>query len=289
LPLGLPSISLHVLLEIIERLRTNAHINTIVFSCTNPAPQTSTPGEARLLHQHLRRRILLLLLLFSAQPFAAYAQFNYVTNDGTITITGYTGPCDAVTIPAIVDGLPVASIGDFAFEFASCVTNFVIPDSVTSIGTKVFYACTNLATVMLSPALTNIGSYAFEECQNLTAVFAQGQAPSLGSWVFLDGAKATIYYLPGTGSWSSLFGGCPAVLWNPKLQASGANFGVRTNRFGFDITGTKNIPIVVEASTNLLIPSWVSLQSCTLTNGLLYFSDPNWANYATRYYRIRSP
>jgi len=27
----------------------------------------------------------------------------------------------------------------------------------------------------------------------------------------------------------------------------------------------------------------------TLTNGSFYFSDPQWANYSGRFYRIRSP
>ena len=33
------------------------------------------------------------------------------TNNGTITITGYTGPGGAVTIPGTINGLPVTSIG----------------------------------------------------------------------------------------------------------------------------------------------------------------------------------
>ena len=39
-------------------------------------------------------------------------EFNYTTNNGTITITGYTGPGGAVTIPSTINGLPVTSIGD---------------------------------------------------------------------------------------------------------------------------------------------------------------------------------
>jgi hypothetical protein len=63
----------------------------------------------------------------------------------------------------------------------------------------------------------------------------------------------------------------------------------RTNRFGFTITGTTNIPIVVEASTNPASPGWTALQNCTLTNGSVYFSDPEWTNHTARFYRIRSP
>jgi hypothetical protein len=81
----------------------------------------------------------------------------------------------------------------------------------------------------------------------------------------------------------------PAVLWNPVIQASGASFGVQSNEFGFDIAGTTNIPIVVEACTNLVQPVWLPLQSMTLTNGLVYFSEPVQSSSAGRFYRISAP
>ena len=33
---------------------------------------------------------------------------------------------------------------------------------------------------------------------------------------------------------------------------------------------------------------WVMLQSCTLTNGGIYFTDPDWANFSSRIYRVRA-
>jgi len=46
---------------------------------------------------------------------------------------------------------------------------------------------------------------------------------------------------------------------------------------------------VVEASTDLTTSSWSPLQTNTLTADSSYFSDPNWTNYATRFYRLRMP
>ena len=54
---------------------------------------------------------LLPLLLLLTLPAAVQAQYNYMTNNGTITITGYTGSSGAVTIPSTINGLPVTSIG----------------------------------------------------------------------------------------------------------------------------------------------------------------------------------
>jgi hypothetical protein len=79
------------------------------------------------------------------------------------------------------------------------------------------------------------------------------------------------------------------VLWNPQAQTGDGCFGVLTNRFGFTITGTTNIPVVIEAATNLAGSIWTPLKSCTLTNGTAYFTDPQWTNYPGRFYRLRSP
>jgi len=135
----------------------------------------------------------------------------------------------------------------------------------------------------------DIGSWAFFNCPGLKAVYFQGNAPSFGDSVFSYDNNTTVYYLPGTTGWGPMFANRPTALWNPQVQTSDANFGVRMDRFGFNITGTPDIPLVVEASINFASGSWAPLQSCTLTNGLLYFSDPHWTNYPRRFYRISSP
>ena len=61
------------------------------------------------------------------------------------------------------------------------------------------------------------------------------------------------------------------------------------HQLGFEIAGTPGIPLVVEASTNLAAGTWVPLQTCTLTNGLIRFTDPHGADYPARFYRFRSP
>ncbi len=76
------------------------------------------------------------------------------------------------------------------------------------------------------------------------------------------------------------------VLWNPTVQMADGRFGVQNERFGFDIIGTMNIPIVVEACTNFANPDWIAQVSVTLADGAFYFSDSQWTNYPNRYYRI---
>jgi len=65
-------------------------------------------------------------------PLAGAQDFTYTTNNGTITITGYLGSGGAVTIPDPTNGLPVTSIGDFAFMNNTNVTSVAIPNGVLS-------------------------------------------------------------------------------------------------------------------------------------------------------------
>jgi hypothetical protein len=70
---------------------------------------------------------------------------------------------------------------------------------------------------------------------------------------------------------------------------NGPGFGVQTNQFGFNIFWATNIPVVVEACTNLASPVWQPVATNTLDGGSSYFSDPQWKNYPARFYRLRSP
>ena len=165
--------------------------------------------------------------------------------------------------------------------------SYSIPNGVTSIGSAAFEYCASLTSVTIPNSVTSIGDGAFMNCTSLTGVYFQGNAPNLGSSVFDRDNNATVYYLPGTTGWGTMFGGRPT--WNPQVQTGGANFGVRTNRFGFTVTGNSNLVIVVEACTNLANHTWSPVGTNTLTGGSSYFSDPRWTNYTRRFYRLRSP
>jgi len=141
-------------------------------------------------------------------------------------------------------------------------------------------------------SVTSIGNYSFYYCTSLTGVYFNGNATSLGDFVFSGDNNATVYYLPGTTGWNSTFGGLPTALWllpNPTILNFEPNFGVQNNSFGFTISWATNIPVVVEACTNLANPVWQPIQTNTITSGCAYFNDPQWTNYPGRFYRLRSP
>lgn len=113
---------------------------------------------------------VLTALLLLALPLCVRAQFTFTTNNGAITITGYTGSGGNVTIPSATNGYPVTSIGDSAFLYCSSMTNVVIPDSITSIGHDAFQACNNLKSVTIPSSVTNIGTLAFACGNGLTNI-----------------------------------------------------------------------------------------------------------------------
>jgi hypothetical protein len=129
--------------------------------------------------------LTLLGFLLLTTPSAVQAQFGCMTNaDNTLTITGYTGPGGAVAIPTNINGLPVTSIGDYAFFDYTNLTGVTIPASVTSIGEGAFEDCFNLTNATIANGVTRIGDYAFTTCAKLTSVAIPGSITNIGDYAF---------------------------------------------------------------------------------------------------------
>jgi hypothetical protein len=108
------------------------------------------------------RLFLLLLFAFAA---AARAQFDFITNNGTAIITGYTGPGGAVSIPATLGGLPVTEIQGSGFEDKG-ITSVAISESVTNIQAQVFApndTLTSFTVATNNPAYSSAGGVLFDK------------------------------------------------------------------------------------------------------------------------------
>ncbi len=98
--------------------------------------------------------------------------------DGTLNsfapagLTEYTIP-DSVT-----------TIGNDAFAACTSLTSITIPDSVTSIGIYAFYYCESLTSVTIPDSVTEIGHGAFAWCSSLTSVTIPDSVTSIGIYAF---------------------------------------------------------------------------------------------------------
>ena len=63
------------------------------------------------------------------------------------------------------------SIGKYAFNECTSLTDVVIPNSVAKIGKSAFFGCSSLTNIEIPNCVTKIGKDAFEGCSSLTKIF----------------------------------------------------------------------------------------------------------------------
>ena len=76
----------------------------------------------------------------------------------------------------------VTSIGDDAFFYCRSLTSVTIPNSVTSIGSWAFCNCSSLTSVTIPDSVTSIGGYAFSGCSSLKNVYCKPTTPPVADF-----------------------------------------------------------------------------------------------------------
>lgn len=120
-------------------------------------------------------------IMSSAETGTKFGDYLYyeVNADGTaVTITDCDTTATAVDIPSEIEGLPVTSIGDMAFQNCKSITDITIPDCVTNISNYAFNSCESITNITIPDSITNIGDGAFRYCFNLSNINVEESNPA---------------------------------------------------------------------------------------------------------------
>ena len=118
-----------------------------------------------------------------------FGDFEYkILRDGKvqIEITKYSGSNTDVTVPAMIDGKNVSSIGEKAFINCSDLINVDLPGEITNIGASAFQGCSSLANIDFPDKLTNIGISAFRGCSSLVNIDLPDEITNISDSAFQD-------------------------------------------------------------------------------------------------------
>lgn len=109
-----------------------------------------------------------------------------INEDATgVIITGSnTEASGALTIPNIIDNLPVLEIHQSAFSSRTNITSVTVPKSITTIGGSAFRNCYALETVILPDILLTISSSTFSGCRSLQTITLPSHLENIGPWAF---------------------------------------------------------------------------------------------------------
>ena len=110
-------------------------------------------------------------------------KFKYTVYENYVEITGGEGEVTELIIPAEIEGLPVTSIGNYAFYNRWCHRSIVIPDSVTHIGKGAFEECI-FTEIVIPDSVTFIGDSAFSSCSSLTDIAIPDSVTFIGERAF---------------------------------------------------------------------------------------------------------
>ncbi|MCC6355854.1 MAG: leucine-rich repeat domain-containing protein [Verrucomicrobiae bacterium] len=173
--------------------------------------------------------------------------FAYTTDDGSITITKYTGPGGEVTIPRTINGLPVTSIGQRAFQRCADITSVTISSGLTTIGECAFEFCGGLTAITIPASVTSMGGNPFASGSSLTSIVVDAANPA-----YCSDADGVMYSKDRTSLLS-----CPAGKAGSYVVPDGVN------SIGWLAFGGCSKLSSVTIPTSVTDIGWAAFGSCT--------------------------
>lgn len=206
----------------------------------------------------------LLLFAFAASRLVAQTTgttadgFTYSDSNGEVTITGYTGSEAKITVPGTIGGDPVTTIGANSFR-AGYLVGITFPDSITTIGDYAFDGSSVLSDVSFPAGLRSIGSYAFGYT-NLKSVVIPDGVTSIGDAAFFNCGSLKSATVPS----SVTFMGAGIFAWCYSLSDVQLASGLQTMGEGMFANCTGLYTITLPSSL-MAIPAQAFASSALIT------------------------
>jgi hypothetical protein len=224
---------------------------------------------------------------FAGRPTALWIQsssdFTYTITNETVTITRYNGPGGSVTIPDAIMGMPVTSIGSYAFT-TTIATSVTIPSSVTSIGEHAFDS-SSVSGITIGNNVNNIGNYAFASCIQLTSITIPNSVTNIGSYAFSSCIRMTSVAIGNSVARIGDFAFYNCKLNSVAIPGSVTNIGNSTFNYCSSLTNI-TIPNSVTSigagafSSCLFLPAIIIPDSVTSLSSSVFSNCTSLANVA---------
>lgn len=138
--------------------------------------------------------------VFQDSSYIEKFEGKFATNDGCCLIVdgrliSFAVACD-VTEYTIPD--TVTSIGGSAFEGCANLISVNIPESVNSIEESAFSGCQNLKSVVIPKGIYSVGYHVFSHCISLTEIYCKNPALTINSDLFDYHANDFKIYVPSS-------------------------------------------------------------------------------------------
>ncbi len=148
-----------------------------------------------------------------------------------------TATATEIVIADTFDGLPVTSIGDYAFYDCRDLTSIIIPEGVTSIGDYAFSLCRSMVSVIIPDSVTSIGNGALSQCELLKKIAIPNSVTSIGDGAFWgDGSLTSISIPDGVTSIGNVVFGVCTRLESVTIPNSVTSIGDSAFEFCYALT-----------------------------------------------------
>ena len=203
--------------------------------------------------------------------------YKFTVSGRTATITGYTGSASNISLPQMLNGYMVTTIGDGAFQGNKTITSVYIPDSIVTIGANAFEG-SDLLQVSGMQKVTSMGAYAFANT-DLTAFTIPSGLVALPEGALMN-TRITGIVIPTTltSIGAKAFAGCTQLANYAGAAGKGTSYRLASIGSGAFSGCTK--------LTSLYIPSSVTSISSDFVDGCtnlaafeVHGSNPNFLDF----------